>query len=243
MEAGPSSSEVGPAPVDEDTSNIASASNSAAPAGQSQLDTDEPQGPQRDPKYPLNVVYCSVCTLPAELHEYHSRNQFEKCKEWLRKHGPEHFPDVFPDECAARLEAIRLAEESGSAVVMPGAEEEEEDIVKVAVPIEQKTSGGKKKKAPAEIILMLGQRKGKKQVTIVYGLDLFGIKLKDAAKAAKKKFATGSSIALSPDNRDVVEIQGSRQEDFAELAHKEWGVPKEAIFIVNAQKKKVRAFP
>lgn len=150
----------------------------------------------------------------------------------------------------------------------------------MAVPIEQKTSGGKKKKAPAEIILMLGQRKGKKQVTIVYGLDLFGIKLKDAAKAAKRKFATGSSITVvcifatflllfadyflivktnmvifssmfllhfdglkSADNREVIEIQGSRQEDMAELVHKEWGVPKESIFIVNAQKKKVKAFP
>lgn len=114
----------------------------------------------------------------------------------MRTHAPEHFPDMFPDECAARLEAIRLAEESGSALFVPGADEVEEVGVKVAVPIEQKTSGGKKKKAPAEIVLMLGQRKGKKQVTIVYGLDLFGIKLKEAAKAAKRKFATGSSITV-----------------------------------------------
>lgn len=125
------------------------------------------------------------------------RSSTDRCKEWLRKHAPEHFPDMFPDEIAARLEAVRIAEESGNAVVMPGADEEEdEDAVKVAVPIEQKTSGGKKKKAAAEIVLMLGQRKGKKQVTIVYGLDLFGIKLKEAAKAAKRKFATGSSITV-----------------------------------------------
>lgn len=51
------------------------------------------------------------------------------------------------------------------------------------------------------------------------------------------------SVAQSADNRDVIEIQGSRQADFAALAHAEWGVPKEAIFIVNAQKKKVSAFP
>lgn len=96
----------------------------------------------------------------------------------------------------ARLEAIRLAEESGGDVVLPGADDDEEPSVKVAVPIEQKTSGGKKKKTPAEIVLTLGQRKGKKQVTVVYGLDLFGIKLKDAAKAAKRKFATGSSLTI-----------------------------------------------
>lgn len=133
----------------------------------------------------------------------------------MRKHAPEHFPDMFPDEIAARLEAVRIAEESGNAVVMPGADEDEdEDAIKVAVPIEQKTSGGKKKKAAAEIVLMLGQRKGKKQVTIVYGLDLFGIKLKEAAKAAKRKFATGSSITVvccssSPKHFDGFSCTGS----------------------------------
>ena len=93
------------------------------------------------------------------------------------------------------MEALKISEESG---VAPVAEEEDEDDgeVKVAVPIEQKTSGGKKKKAPAEVVMVLGQRKGKKQVTIVFGLDLFGIKLKDAAKAAKRKFATGSSVTV-----------------------------------------------
>lgn len=179
---------------------------------------------------------------------------FHRCKDWLRRNAPEHFPDLFPEECAARLEAMRIMEESGGSVLPESnIESAEQDAPKIAVPIEQKTSGGKKKKAAAEIVLMLGQRKGKKQVTIVYGLDLFGIKLKEAAKAAKRKFATGSSLAIvrvvlfpssycarrkliltslmhlvcllqSADNRDVIEIQGSRQEDFAALVHKEWGV-------------------
>lgn len=107
---------------------------------------------------------------------------------------PQDFPDLFPEECAARIEALKLAEETG--VTLPDPIQEDIDAPKVAVPIEQKTSGGKKKKTPAQIILALGQRKGKKQVTIVYGLDLFGIKLKEAAKAAKRKFATGSSISM-----------------------------------------------
>lgn len=115
----------------------------------------------------------------------------------MRIHVPQFYPDLFPDECVARLERIRIAEETGEEIILPSAAEEPEDkLKKVAVPIEQKSSGGKKKKSAAEIVLMLGQRKGKKQVTIVYGLDLFGIKLKDAAKAAKKKFATGSSLTI-----------------------------------------------
>lgn len=117
----------------------------------------------------------------------------KRCKEWLRRHAPEHFPDIFPDEAAARLAALRLAEETGAQAE---PDDGSDDGVKVAIPIEQKTSGGKKKKTPAEVILMLGKRKGWKHVTIVYGLDLFGIKLKDAAKAAKRKFATGSSVTV-----------------------------------------------
>lgn len=145
--------------------------------------------PTRDPRYPLTVIYCPICSLPPELHEYHSKNQFEKCSDWLRKHTPTLFPDRFPEEAAAATAA-----EASDAP--PPSELSEDKSVKVAVPIEQKTSGGKKKKAPAEVVLMLGQRKGKKQVTIVYGLDLFGVKLKDATKAAKRKFATGSSLAI-----------------------------------------------
>jgi density-regulated protein DRP1 len=198
-----------------------------------------------DSRYPLMVPYCSVCGLPAEVHEYHSRSQFDKCKKWMAVNCPELFPEVFPEEAAAKLEALKLTEEvSGdekSSGAGPAVVDGDDDGVKVAVPIEQKGTVGKKKKLPAEIVIMLAQRKGKKQVTLVYGLDLFGIKLSDAAKAAKKKFATGASVARSADNRDIIEIQGTRQEDFAELVHKVFGVPKVSIFVVDPKTKKKRS--
>lgn len=182
------------AAVDGITPAEPSVSEGEAPAA-SAAEADAEPAPPSKPKYPLKVQYCRPCGLPGELCGYVSKTQFEKCKPWLRVHAPHHFPDLFPDECAARLEALKLSAETGEDLV-PDDDEEDTDEVKVAVPIEQKTSGGKKKKAAAEIVLMLGQRKGKKQVTIVYGLDLFGIKLKDAAKAAKRKFATGSSVTV-----------------------------------------------
>lgn len=188
-------------------------------------------------QYPLKVLYCKVCSLPAEIHDCIPKAQFEKCRPWLASHCPQLFPDEFPLECAALRDGTHEIIDSDSD------NEDGKKQVKVAVPIEQKTSGGKKKKAPAEVVLALGQRKGKKQVTIVFGLDLFGIKLKEAAKAAKRKFATGSSVTTSPDSRDVIEIQGARQQDFANLVHKEFGVPKNAIFIVTSKKQKVAAFP
>lgn len=32
----------------------------------------------RDPRYPMAVQYCGVCSLPGEVHAYVSRSQFEK---------------------------------------------------------------------------------------------------------------------------------------------------------------------
>jgi density-regulated protein DRP1 len=208
-------------------------------------DTPAANAVANDSRYPLSVPYCSVCGLPAEVHEYHSRSQFEKCRKWMAVNCPELFPEVFPEEAQAKLEALKLSEEVSGDKTPSGAGpvvvDGNDDGVKVAVPIEQKGTVGKKKKLPAEIVIMLAQRKGKKQVTLVYGLDLFGIKLADAAKAAKKKFATGASVARSADNRDVIEIQGTRQEDFAELVHKVFGVPKVSIFVVDPKSKKKRS--
>lgn len=207
-------------------------------------DHDAEKALEKDPRYPLKVLYCAICGLPAEIHDHVSTAHFRKCRPWLAANCPELFPEEFPEEAAAKLEALRIAEESGEA--SNNLQTEVGDAsgnVKVAVPIEQKGTVGKKKKIAPEIIIMLAQRKGKKQVTVVYGLDLFGIKLSDAAKAAKKKFATGASVARSADARDVIEIQGTRQEEFAELAHAKFGIPKDVVFIVDPKsKKKAKAF-
>lgn len=39
---------------------------------------DAPGEAEKDPRYPLTILYCSICTLPPEIHEYHSKSQFEK---------------------------------------------------------------------------------------------------------------------------------------------------------------------
>lgn len=39
---------------------------------------EESASPAVDSRYPLTVLYCPTCTLPAELHEYHNASQFEK---------------------------------------------------------------------------------------------------------------------------------------------------------------------
>ena len=41
---------------------------------------------------PVQVLYCPVCSLPAEYCEFGP--DFEKCKPWLIKNAPELYPDL-----------------------------------------------------------------------------------------------------------------------------------------------------
>lgn len=41
---------------------------------------------------PIRVLYCSVCSLPAEYCEFGP--DFEKCKPWLIRNAPNLYPDL-----------------------------------------------------------------------------------------------------------------------------------------------------
>lgn len=58
--------------------DVASSSEPLSPKPPADEVPEEPQKPARDPRYPLTVAYCPETLLPAELHEFVSRNQFEK---------------------------------------------------------------------------------------------------------------------------------------------------------------------
>lgn len=63
------------APADVAVPNAAPLDDAAAPEGDA---PSEPEKPARDPRYPLNVLYCPISSLPVELLEYLSGKQFEK---------------------------------------------------------------------------------------------------------------------------------------------------------------------
>nr|DAD44409.1 TPA_asm: hypothetical protein HUJ06_002639 [Nelumbo nucifera] len=43
----------------------------------------------------VRVLYCPVCSLPAEYCEFGP--DFEKCKPWLIENAPELYPDLLKD--------------------------------------------------------------------------------------------------------------------------------------------------
>ena len=82
-----------------------------------------------------------------------------------------------------------------------------------------------KVKEKPKITIERATRNKKKCITSVRGLDAFGVKLGEAAKAFGKKFACGSSIVKDdtrPD-KEQIDVQGDVMEELAEYVLAQWG--------------------
>ncbi|KAH9287679.1 hypothetical protein KI387_031796, partial [Taxus chinensis] len=83
--------------------------------------------------------------------------------------------------------------------------------------------GGKiKKKERPEVIVEKVVRNKRKCVTIVKGLDMFGIKLSDASKKLGKKFASGASVVKGPTEKEQIDVQGDILYDIVEFITDTW---------------------
>eukprot|EP00164_Ancoracysta_twista_P003563 GFYU01004756.1.p1 GENE.GFYU01004756.1~~GFYU01004756.1.p1 ORF type:complete len:171 (-),score=59.44 GFYU01004756.1:91-603(-) len=142
----------------------------------------------------VEVLYCGVCGLPAEYCEFGPH--FDKCKPWLR----ENCPDLYPE----------LGGDAGEA--KPDGDEKKEEAPKAS------SSGKKKAKDAKMVTIAVNQRNKRKFVTVVTGLDHFGISNKDAAKVFARKFSCGSSLVKgNPGCPDTIDIQGDFQDDIVDV--------------------------
>lgn len=143
---------------------------------------------------PVRVLYCPICSLPAEYCEFGP--DFEKCKPWLIKNAPELYPDLVreanekeADKVSDQLQSVGISDGGGAGSTASGdtSSSKKEEV--------KRLPGGKiKKKEKQEVIIEKVVRNKRKCITIVKGLDLFGVKLSDASKKLGKKFATGASV-------------------------------------------------
>eukprot|EP01097_Dermamoeba_algensis_P002908 TRINITY_DN215_c0_g1_i2.p1 TRINITY_DN215_c0_g1~~TRINITY_DN215_c0_g1_i2.p1 ORF type:complete len:186 (-),score=45.78 TRINITY_DN215_c0_g1_i2:1111-1668(-) len=167
----------------------------------------------------LTVVYCGVCSLPPEFCEYGS--SADKCKEWAEKN---------------------LNNEKGVSLVEKGVGNLELEKPKAAPKQEEvkMLPGGKvKRKEQPTILVTRQQRNKRKWVTIVSGLENFGVKLQDAAKIFAKKFSCGSSVVKVAQGEQI-DVQGDVQDEIIDIIMEKYNVPAEAFFIIE-EGKKVRA--
>jgi len=184
---------------------------------------------------PMTVLYCPVCSLPAEYCEFGP--EFEKCKPWLIKNAPELYPALVKEaaeKTAEQLDGLNIAGEKGDAGKGEGStsDAKKDDEVK-------RLPGGKvKKKEKPEVVVEKIVRNKRKCVTIIKGLDMFGIKLSDASKKLGKKFASGASVVKGPTEKEQIDVQGDIMYDLAEFITDTWkNVPESSIYFIEDGRK------
>ncbi|CAM8935631.1 unnamed protein product [Rhodiola kirilowii] len=188
---------------------------------------------------PVKVLYCQVCSLPAEYCEFGP--DFEKCKPWLIQNAPQLYPDLVKglegkegDQLANQLQSTTISAD-GSGATPSGTAVKQEEV--------KRLPGGKiKKKDKPEVIIEKSIRNRRKCITSVKGLDLFGVKLSYASKKLRKKFATGASVVKGPTEKEHIDVQGDIAYDVVEFITDTWpDVPEAAICLIEDGKKVLAA--
>ncbi|KDO80119.1 hypothetical protein CISIN_1g028409mg [Citrus sinensis] len=170
---------------------------------------------------PVRVLYCSICSLPAEYCEFGP--DFEKCKPWLIKNAPELYPDLLKEanekeaeKVSGQLQLFGLSSGGADGATSGQTSSSKQEEVK-------RLPGGKiKKKERQEVVIEKVVRNKRKCITIVKGLDLFGVKLSDASKKLGKKFATGASVVKGPTEKEQIDVQGDISYDIVEFITDTW---------------------
>ncbi|KAN0008983.1 hypothetical protein ACTFIU_008870 [Dictyostelium citrinum] len=212
--------------------------------------------------HPIVVVeYCKICSLPTEYCEYGP-----SAKQCLKENGPH--PNNNKNSAAGtdssntttsdnttttttttnktenaeeKLKDLKIVDDSKevshvdagkSGSTEAGSEEKEKEKV-----------SKKKKEVKPQIIIEVNQRNKRKHVTKITGLELYGIKLSDAAKVMAKKFSCGCSVVKSTSNpnSEDIDIQGDFGEEVVDLIEEKYPtVPLSEIYFLE-DKKKVKA--
>ncbi|OVA08429.1 Translation initiation factor SUI1 [Macleaya cordata] len=189
---------------------------------------------------PVKVLYCGVCSLPAEYCEFGP--DFEKCKPWLLENAPDLYPDLLKeangkeaDKVSEQLQSVGISSSSADGAV-PATSTDATSTSKEEV---KRLPGGKmKKKDKKEVVIEKVVRNKRKCVTIVKGLDLFGVKLSDASKKLGKKFASGASVVKGPTEKEQIDVQGDISYDIVEFITETWpDVPESAIYFIEDGRK------
>jgi density-regulated protein len=171
---------------------------------------------------PLVVVYDAVTGVPSEYNEFLPKD-CEEYKKWKAVQSGENLEGQMANLGVAGNAA------AGTAAA-PAAEAAE------------KSSGGgskKKNKGAPMVVLEKNVRNKKKCITTISGLDMFGVKLNEAAKMFGKKFASGASVNKTPDGKEQIDCQGDFLDQAAELILKQYkdSVKREDVYFIENKKK------
>ncbi|KAL5528373.1 TMA22 [Sanghuangporus sanghuang] len=180
---------------------------------------------------PVKVLYCAVCSYPPEYCEF--GEHLTRCKEWLKENHPDLYDRYYSEE-ALRAKIGTLSLDAQKKL--------EEDVQKAEQKADKKADAALKKLQESQVIIKRIERNRRKFVTSIYGLEVFGIDLKKAAKFFGKKFATGSSVTKNLQGKDEIVIQGDVSDEIMDMVSDKVdflaSVPEDNVEIVEDKKKK-----
>ena len=184
-----------------------------------QEDEGAPAAAEEAPPLPVRVTYCPVDGVPPEYSEYF--DTFAQALPWLAAHTP--------DLVLQTHKGATVAEYAKAQGVAPMAADEAADLADKA---RQRKRGGEGKKGDGRVIIECTERR-KKDITVIEGLgQVPSIKLKEAAKALGKKFASGCAVKNAPSGEEIIEIQGDCAYDLPDVLTALYPeLPKDKLFV------------
>eukprot|EP00299_Pterocystis_sp_00344_P013809 c6805_g1_i2.p1 GENE.c6805_g1_i2~~c6805_g1_i2.p1 ORF type:complete len:206 (-),score=68.09 c6805_g1_i2:80-697(-) len=192
---------------------------------------------------PVVVLYCGVCQLPVEYCEFAPKP--DECRAWLLKNHPELCADVsslsISSQSPQQATTPAEGEEGASTAVVTTATEDGDVVVDAdeEVAAEQPKKKKSSKSSKTDLVTIQVQTRSKRKcVTVVTGLEPYGIKLKEAAKLFANAFACGASVVATPSQTQEIDIQGDFREQVEELLKSKFPqIPAEKIKFVEEKKK------
>jgi len=159
-----------------------------------------------------SVPYCEVCSMPFEFCEWNPL--FKKCKENFEKNWRKHYPEVDESEESLAELMAQLGFSGGDSASKKAQSSKKAAAADGEGAAQPTSKKDKKAKEPSEIVIELNNRNKKKHITIVKGLEAFGVDTAAAAKVFGKRFACGSALKKGQNGQpDQIEIQGSCRDE------------------------------
>ncbi|OAD08054.1 hypothetical protein MUCCIDRAFT_133385, partial [Mucor lusitanicus CBS 277.49] len=133
----------------------------------------------------------------------------EKCKLWLKEKDEDMYEEVY----GAVTEGVEKATIEDEA-----SDKKDRTVVKdKSAKLEAKLERENKKKMASRVLIKRIERTKRKCITTIYGLDIFGVDLKKAAKMFANRFACGSSVAKNNQGQDEIVVQGDFSDELLKM--------------------------
>lgn len=137
---------------------------------------------------------------------------------------------MLSDAVAANLSTLSVSAQERAA----------KDAAKKEAKAAQSEARDAERKAASKVLIKRVERNKRKHVTVIMGLEVFGLENKKLAKELGKKLATGSSMTRSPAGAEEITVQGDVSEDVRDWLLEVYGskVPEANIELIEDKKKK-----